>query len=113
MEAASDVEKGVRDYLSNPKRGDERYFNPSPDPKTGRQRGYGTGADYDLTDDAIFDHEFDMDRDMYGDDDVPRAKFDSEVQAALDKLEAEGILERTVDGYILLDPKPLNDQGTS
>ena len=106
MEAAADVEKGVRDYLSNPDRGDERYFNPST-------QSYGTGADHDLTDDEIFSHNFDMNRDMYGEEDMDKDQFDSEVQAALDKLESEGIIKRTVDGYIMQDPKPLNNKGIS
>lgn len=113
MEAAADVEKGVRDYLSNPARGDQAHYNPYRDPETGIQRGYGTAADYDLTDDEIFDHNFDMNRDMYGEEDMDRDQFDSEVQAALDKLESEGIIKRTADGYIMQDPKPLNDRGIS
>ena len=35
------------------------------------------------------------------------------IQEALDKLEVEGIIERTVDGYIMLDPNPLNGKGRS
>jgi hypothetical protein len=106
MEAAADVEKGVRDYLSKPDRGDQAHFNPST-------QSYGTAADYDLTDDEIFDHSFDMNRDMYGEEDMDRDQFDSEVQAALDKLVDEGILELTHDGYIMLDPMPLNGKGKS
>jgi len=106
MEAAADVEQGVRDYLSRPGRGDQAYFNPST-------QGYGTAADYDLTGEEIRDHAFGMDSDMYGEEDIERDQFDSEVQAALDKLVDEGILELTYDGYIMLDPKPLNNKGIS
>jgi hypothetical protein len=113
MEAAADVEQGVRDYLSRPGRGDQAHYNPYRDPNTGRARGFGTAADYDLTGEEIRDHAFGMDSDMYGEEDVERDQFDSEVQAALDKLVDEGILELTYDGYIMLDPKPLNNKGIS
>ena len=54
--------------------------------------------DYNLGDRDIFDN---LDPE---DDEYPREDFDSEVQAALDKLVAAGLLGRSTDGYYVADP---------
>ena len=57
-------------------------------------------SDYNLQDQEIYDN---IDGDIYGDDDMSRDKFDSEVQAALEKLVQAGVLGRASEGYYVAD----------
>ena len=65
-------------------------------------------SDYNLQDTEIYDN---IDGDIYGDDDESRLKFDSEVQAALDKLVSAGVLGRAGEGYYVADGDIINDKG--
>jgi hypothetical protein len=65
-------------------------------------------SDYNLQDREIYDN---IDGDIYGDDDMSRDKFDAEVQAALDKLVAAGVLGRATEGYYVADGDIITSAG--
>ena len=50
-----------------------------------------------------------LDNTVYGDDDMDRDRFDSEVQAALNKLVAAGVLGRSSEGYYVADGDIIKD----
>jgi hypothetical protein len=65
-------------------------------------------SDYNLQDQEIYDN---IDGDMYGDDDMSRDKFHSEVQAALEKLVQAGILGKASEGYYVEDGDVISADG--
>jgi hypothetical protein len=66
----------------------------------------GPSHDYNLGDHDIYDN---LDQDMHGDDEASRAKFDSEVQNALNKLVQAGVLGRSSEGYYVADGDIIKD----
>jgi len=68
----------------------------------------GPASDYNLQDREIYDN---IDGDMYGDDDMSRDKFHSEVEAALERLVQAGILGRSNDGYYVEDGDIITPDG--
>lgn len=64
--------------------------------------------DYNLGDEDIMGS---LDTDVYGDDDMSRDRFSSEVQTALDALVAAGFLGRSAEGYYVADGDIITPQG--
>ena len=89
-------EKALRGHLQGLPHKPDRISHPGGGPDD-----LPVPYDYNLSDEDIFDN---LDQSMYGDEDTDRDRFNSEVQAALDKLVAAGVLGKSTDGYHVADP---------
>jgi len=82
------------------------YMQGLPHERDGISKG--PTSDYNLQDQEIYDN---IDGDMYGDDDMSRDKFHSEVEAALERLVQAGILGRGGEGYYVADGDIIDTSG--
>ena len=89
-------EKALRRHLQGLPHEPDRISHPG-----GGEDDLPVPYDYNLSDKDIFDN---LDQSIYGDEDADHDRFNSEVQAALNKLVAAGILGKSTDGYHVADP---------